>query len=66
LRIIEDYLPGQLTEDEVRAAASAIIAELGASEMKDMGRVMGNLMPKLKGQADGRMVSQAVRELLQG
>jgi len=66
LRIIEDYLPGQLTEDEVRAVASAIIAELGASEMKDMGRVMGKLMPKLKGQADGRMVSLAVRELLQG
>jgi uncharacterized protein YqeY len=65
LRIIEDYLPGQLTEDEVRAVASAIIAELGASEMKDMGRVMGKLMPKLKGQADGRMVSQAVRDLLQ-
>ncbi len=65
LRIIEDYLPGQLTEDEVRTVASAIIAELGASEMKDMGRVMGKLMPKLKGQADGRMVSQAVRDLLQ-
>jgi uncharacterized protein YqeY len=65
LRIIEDYLPGQLTEDEVRIVASAIIAELGASEMKDMGRVMGKLMPKLKGQADGRMVSQAVRDLLQ-
>jgi len=65
LRIIEDYLPVQLTEDEVRAVASAIIAELGASEMKDMGRVMGKLMPKLKGQADGRMVSQAVRDLLQ-
>ena len=63
--IINDYLPGQLTEDEVRAAASAVIADMGASEMQDMGRVMGQLMPKLKGQADGRMVSQVVRELLQ-
>ena len=65
LRIIEDYLPGQLSEDEIRAAASGVIDELGASEMQDMGRVMGQLMPKLKGQADGRMVSQVVRDLLQ-
>ena len=66
LLIINDYLPGKLTEDEVRAAASAVIAYMGASEMQDMGRVMGQLMPKLKGQADGRMVSQVVREMLQG
>jgi uncharacterized protein YqeY len=66
LLIINDYLPGQLTEDEVRAAASDVIAEMGASEMQDMGRVMGQLMPKLKGRADGRMVSQVARELLQG
>ena len=66
LLIINDYLPGKLTEDEVRAAASAVITDMGASEMQDMGRVMGQLMPKLKGQADGRMVSQVVSELLQG
>ena len=66
LRIIEDYLPGQLSEVEVCAAASGVIDELGAGEMQDMGRVMGQLMPKLKGQADGRMVSKVVRDLLQG
>jgi len=66
LLLINDYLPGQLTEDELRAAASAVIADMGASEMQDIGPVMGQLMPKLKGQADGRMVSQVVRELLQG
>ena len=66
LLVIEHYLPGQLSEDEVRAAASDVIDNLGASEMQDMGRVMGQLMPNLKGQADGRMVSRVVRELLQG
>ncbi|HUS94115.1 MAG TPA: GatB/YqeY domain-containing protein [Patescibacteria group bacterium] len=65
LLIIDEFLPGQLSEEEVRAAASVTIDELGANEMQDMGRVMGQLMPRLKGQADGSMVSQIVRELLQ-
>ncbi len=65
LLIINEFLPRQLSEEEVRAAASATIDELGAGEMKDMGRVMGQLMPRLKGQADGSMVSQIVRDLLQ-
>ena len=66
LVIIDEYLPGQLSEEEVRAVASAVIEDLEAREMQDMGRVMGQLMPKLKGQADGRLVSQVVRDLLQG
>jgi uncharacterized protein YqeY len=66
LQIIDEYLPGQLSEDEIRVVASAVVEDLGAREMQDMGRVMGQLMPKLKGQADGRLVSQVVRDLLQG
>ncbi len=65
LDIIESYLPQQMTEKEVRAAAIDVIAETGASGLQDMGLVMQQLMPALKGQADGRLVSQIVRELLQ-
>ncbi len=65
LAIIEEYLPQQMTEDEVRQIATNVIAALGASEMADMGRVMGRLMPELHGRADGRLASQVVRELLQ-
>ena len=65
LDIIESYLPQQMTEKEVRAAALDVIAETGASGLQDMGLVMQQLMPALKGQADGRLVSQIVRELLQ-
>lgn len=65
LQIIEAYLPKQLTEDEIRKAAAEVIAEVGASGMQDMGKVMGALLPTLKGQADGRLVSQVVRQLLQ-
>ena len=65
LSIIEQYLPQQMTKDEVRQVATIVIAELGASGMADMGRVMGRLMPELQGRADGRLASQVVRELLQ-
>lgn len=66
LAIIEPYLPQLMTEDEIRAVAADVISELGASGVQDTGRVMGRLMPELKGRADGRLVSQVVRELLQG
>jgi uncharacterized protein YqeY len=65
LSIIEEYLPQQLTENEIRSAAADIIAGVEASGMQDMGKVMGELMPRLQGQADGRLVSQIVRDLLQ-
>jgi len=65
LQIIEAYLPKQLTEDEIRTAATEVIARVEASGMQDMGKVMGALLPRLKGQADGRVVSQVVRQLLQ-
>jgi hypothetical protein len=64
LAVLESYLPAQLGKEEIAAQAKAVIAEVGASSMKDMGKVMGALMPRLKGQADGRLVNQVVKELL--
>lgn len=64
LAILETYLPAQLSEEEIRAKAEAVIAELGVSDMKGMGQVMGRLMAELKGQADGKVVNQIVRQLL--
>ncbi len=66
LAIIEGYLPQQMTEDEIRVVATEVITEMNASGMQEMGRVMGRLMPELGGRADGRLVSQVVRELLSG
>ena len=65
LAIIETYLPEMMTRDEIRVAAEAVINESGASGMQDMGKIMGQLMPQLQGNADGRLVSEVVRELLQ-
>lgn len=66
LAVLEDYLPEQLSEDEVRRICAEMVAAAGATSIKDMGRVMGPLMARLQGQADGRLVNQIVRELLQG
>lgn len=65
IAIIQGYLPEQLSRDEVRALAQEVIAETGASTMKDMGQVMGRLMSRVKGRAEGHVVSDVVRELLQ-
>lgn len=65
LTIIESYLPQMMSHAEIEAVAAEVIKEQGASGMKDMGRVMGTLMPRLQGQADGKLTSQVVRELLQ-
>lgn len=64
LAIIEDYLPDQLDRDEIRTMAQEEIEAVGATGMQDMGQVMGRLMPRVKGRADGGMVSDVVRELL--
>lgn len=66
LAIIEAYLPQMMAEDDIRLVAGEVIAEVGATSMKDMGRVMGQLMPRLQGKADGRVISAVVRQLLQG
>lgn len=64
LEILGEYLPAQMSEQEVRVLAQAVIEEVGASSPSDLGRVMGAIMPRVKGRADGRMVNQVVRELL--
>jgi uncharacterized protein YqeY len=64
LAILEVYLPQQMGADEIRKLAEAAVAEVGAASPKDMGNVMRVLMPRLKGQADGKLVNQIVRELL--
>ena len=65
-REIERYLPAELSDDELNAAIDAAVAETGASAPGDMGKVMGAVMPKLGGRADGKRVSAAVRERLAG
>lgn len=62
--VIKEYLPQPLTEEEVRAQISDIIAQTGASTMKDMGKVMGLASKQMAGQADGKTISTIVRQLL--
>ena len=62
--LIEGYLPQQLSDRELAELVEAAVTETGASEQKQMGQVMGALMPKLGGRADGKRVSAAVRERL--
>jgi uncharacterized protein YqeY len=64
LAILTDYLPKQLTDDELRAEVEAIVADTGATSMKDMGKVMGRAMGALRGRADGKRVQAAVRSVL--
>lgn len=64
LSVVNEYLPEQLSEEELRAVVQESINEANASSMKDMGSVMGVLMPKVKGRADGKEVSRLVKELL--
>jgi uncharacterized protein YqeY len=64
LAILEQYLPPQLTEAALTEMARAAIAEVGATSPKAMGDVMRVLMPRLQGQADGKVVNQVVRDLL--
>ena len=64
IEILQKYLPKQLSEAEIKKEAMAVIEEIGAKELKDMGRVMANLMPKLKGKAEGSIVSKIVKDLL--
>lgn len=65
MAILEKYLPEQMGEEEVRVLVKEAIEQTGATTPQDMGKVMGALMPKTKGKADGTLVSRIVRELLQ-
>lgn len=64
IEVIMRYLPKQLTEVELRAAITEIIANLGASSMRDMGKVMAEASKELAGKADGKTISVLVKELL--
>ena len=64
LRILTEYLPQQMSPEEIEAAAREVIAQVGATGMAQMGQVMRPLMAQLKGCADGRLVNQIVRRLL--
>lgn len=64
LEIIETYLPEMMDEDEIREAVQEQIDKMGATDMSDMGKVMGALMGRLKGQAEGATISKIVKEEL--
>ncbi len=62
--ILKSYLPKQLSDEELRAIIEETIKEVGASSMKDMGKVMGAVIKKTVGQADGKRINAIVKELL--
>ena len=64
VKVLEEYLPKALTEEEVRARIKQVIAEVGAAGPKDMGKVMKPANAALAGQADGKLISTIVKELL--
>lgn len=66
LEILKKYLPGQMNEEEIKEEAKKVIEEVGAVGPQDTGKAMGALMPKLKGRAEGGVVSKIVSDLLKG
>lgn len=64
IEILLNYLPQQLTEVEIKELIASTASEVGASGMKDMGKLMGAVVPKTKGRADGKLVSTLVKEYL--
>lgn len=66
IAVLNEFLPKPLSQEELKALVEKAIADAGASSMADMGRVMGLLMPLIRGKADGKEANQIVRELLGG
>ncbi len=64
IKLVEKYAPKQLSDDEVKQIVTDTVSEVGASSMADFGKVMGAVMPKLKGKADGSLVNKTVKSLL--
>ena len=64
LEILEEFMPEPLTEDDIEEIVDDVIAEVGATSMAQLGRVMADVMPQIAGRADGSQVSQIVREKL--
>ena len=65
LKIAEKYAPKQLSEDEVEKIVNDTISQIGAESMADFGKVMGAIMPKVKGKADGSIINKLVKKQLQ-
>lgn len=64
IAILNVYLPAQLSNDELKAIIQETIQQTGATSLKDMGKVMGAIMPRVKGKADGSLINQLVKESL--
>ncbi|MBP2033038.1 uncharacterized protein YqeY [Clostridium algifaecis] len=64
IKILLSYLPQQLSEEEISEIVHQAVNEIGANSIKDMGKVMAAIMPKTKGRADGKLVSQIVKQYL--
>jgi uncharacterized protein YqeY len=62
--VLEEFLPEQLSEDKIREVVTTVIAQVGASSMSDMGKVMGAANQQLAGKADGKLIAQVVKSLL--
>jgi len=65
LAVVEKYMPEQLSADEISQIVQAAIEQTGAESMRDMGKVMGVVMPQVKGKADGKLVNETVKQALQ-
>ena len=65
IAILNEFLPNQMSGNELKKLAQGVIAETGATSMRDMGKVMRQLIPQLEGRASGQEASKVVRELLQ-
>ena len=66
LAILQEYLPAQLSADKIREMVKEAAAAVGATSSSDLGKVMKELMPKVRGKADGKLVNEIVREVLSG
>ncbi len=64
LNIIQEYLPQQMTEEEIVSLVNTVITDVSATSLADIGKVMGKLMPKVKGRADGKIVQKIVQQKL--
>ena len=64
LTVLEEYMPPPLSQEELEEIVDNVIAEVGATSIRDLGRVMADVMPQVSGRADGSVVSQLVREAL--
>lgn len=66
LEVLEKFLPKQLSEEEIKPIVQALITELGVSDIKEMGKIIGAANKKLAGQAEGAIISKIVKEILSG